>query len=147
MGGWICYLMCSEGVSFSTWSQTCGIWNFPKFLFNDGSLTLMYMASLMFLVSICASLSTMVKYSGLTGCPVVEVCMCMGEGVLRCSLYLSPRVLPDSPMYCSVQLVLGHLYLYMTPPLVSLESLYLGARSSCLTVFVPLKCAWIPCFL
>ena len=27
----------------------------------------------------------------------------MGEGALRCSLYLSPRVLPDSPMYCSVE--------------------------------------------
>ena len=70
----MCYLRCIEGVSFSTWSQTCGIWNFPKFLFSDGSLTLRYMASLMFLVSPCASLSTMVKHSGLTGCPVVEVC-------------------------------------------------------------------------
>ena len=35
------YLMCSEGVSFNTWSHTCGSWNFPKFLFKEGSLTLM----------------------------------------------------------------------------------------------------------
>ena len=55
------YLRCSEGVSFSTWSQNCGVCNFPKFLFSDGSLTLMYMASLMFLVSPCAFLSIMVK--------------------------------------------------------------------------------------
>ena len=55
------------------------------------------MASLMFLVSPCASLSTMVKHSGLTGCPVVDVCKCMGEGALRCSLYLSPSVHPQTP--------------------------------------------------
>ena len=140
-------LRCCEGLSLSTWSQTCGIWNFPKFLFKDRSLTSMYMASLMFLVSPCASLSTMVKHSGLTGCPVVEVCRCMGEGALRCSLYLSSRVIPDSPMYCSVQLMLGHLYLYMTSLLVSLWSLSFGAISSCLTVFVPLKCTWMPCLL
>ena len=121
-------------MSFSTWSQTCGSWNFPKFLFRDGSFTLIYMASLMFLVSPCASLSTMVKHSGLTGCPVVEVCKCMGEGALRCSFYLSPSVLPDSPMYCSVQQMLGHLYLYMTPLFVSLGSLSLGAMSNCLSV-------------
>ena len=98
-GGGLCYLNCSDGVSFSTWSQTCGSWNLPKFLFNYGSLTLMYMTSLMFLVSPCASLSTMVKHSGLTGCPVVDVCKCVGEGALRCSLYLSPSVLPDSPRH------------------------------------------------
>ena len=86
-GGRLYYLSHTDGVSFSTWSQTCGSWNFPKFLFNDGSLTLMYMASLMFLVSPCASLSTTVKHSGLTGCPVVDVFKWMGEGegALRCS--------------------------------------------------------------
>ena len=148
-GDGLYYLSCGDGVSFSMWSQTCGSWNFPKFLFNDGSLTLMYMASLMFLVSPYASLSIMVKHSGLTGCPVVDVCKCMGEGegALRCSLYFSPSVLPDSPMYSSVQLMLGHLYLYMTPLLVSLGSLSLGAISNCLTVFVSLKCTWMPCLL
>ena len=89
----------------------------------------------------------MLKHFGLTGCPVVDVCKCMGEGALRCSLYISPSFLPDSPMYCSVQLMLGHLYLYMTPLLVSLGSLSLGAISNCLTVFVTLKCTWMPCLL
>ena len=55
----------------------------PGSCVNDGSFTLMYMASLMFLVSPCASLSTMVKHSGLTGYPVVDVCKCMCEGSLR----------------------------------------------------------------
>ena len=105
------YFRCSEGVSFNNWSHTCGSWNFPKFLFKEGSLTLMHMASLMFLVKPCDSLSSMEKHSGLTGCPVADVCRCMGEGALRCSFYLSPSVLPDSPMYCSVQFIFGHLYL------------------------------------
>ena len=99
----------------------------------------MYTASLMFLINPCASLSTMEKHSGLTGCPDMDVCRCMCEGALRCSLYLSPRVLPDSPMYCSVQFMWGQLYLSMIPLLVSSGSLTLGAISSCLTVFVPLK--------
>ena len=131
------YLICSQGVSLSTWSHTCGSRNFPKFLFSDGSFTFMYMASLMFLMSPCASLSTMVKQSGLTRCPLVDVCRCMGDGALKCSLYLSPSDLPDSPMYCSIQLMLGHWYLQITPLLVSLGSLSLGAMSSCLTVLCP----------
>ena len=45
-------------------------------------MTLMYMASLMLLVNSCASLSTMEKQSWLNGCPVEDVCRCMGEGVL-----------------------------------------------------------------
>ena len=82
-----------------------------KFLYKEGSLTLMYMASLKFLVKLYNSLSTMKKDSGLIGCPVADVCRCMGEGAFRCSLYLSPSVLPDSLMYCSVQFIFGHLYL------------------------------------
>ena len=54
-------------------SQVCGSWNFPRFLWSEGSLTLMYMASLMFLAMPRVFLSTMEKQSGLTGCPVVVV--------------------------------------------------------------------------
>ena len=39
---------------------------------------------------------------------------------------LSTKVLPDSPMYSSGQLMCGHLNLYMTP-LLSLLSLSMGA--------------------
>ena len=35
------YFRCSEGVSFNTWSHTCGSCNLPKVLFKEGSLTLM----------------------------------------------------------------------------------------------------------
>ena len=88
----------------------CGSWNLPRFLLSEGWLILMYMASLMFFVMPWDSLPTMQKQSGLIGCPVVVVWRWMGDGALRCSLYLSPSVLPDSPMYFSVQLICGHLY-------------------------------------
>ena len=147
-GGWlVCYLRCSVGVSLSTWYHTWGSWNFPRFLFKEGSLTLMYIASFMFLAMPCASLSTIEKHSGLTGCPVEEVCRCIGEGALRCSLYLSPKVLPDYPIYSSVQFIVGHLCLQMTPLLANLGSLSLGAIRSCLIVLVPLKCTWKHCLL
>ena len=48
---WCYYLRCNEGLSCSTWSHIGGSWNFPNFLFRDGSFTLMYMASLIFLVN------------------------------------------------------------------------------------------------
>ena len=143
----MCYLSWSDGVSLSTRPHTGGSRNLPKFLLSDGSLTLMYMVSLMFLVSPCVSLPTMVKQSGLTGCPVVEVCWCMGDGTLWCSLYLSPSDLPNSSIYCSVQLILGHWYLYMMQLLINLGSLSLGAVSNCPTVFVPLKWTWMPSLL
>ena len=74
----------------------CGNWYFPMFLLSEGSLTLMNMASLMFLVLPCDSLCMMVKHSGLIGCPVVLLCWWMGEGTLRCSLTLN--------MQCSARL-------------------------------------------
>ena len=39
---------------------------------------------------------------------MVELCRCMGEGALKCSLILSPSALPDSPMYKVEQLMCGH---------------------------------------
>ena len=65
-----CYLSLSAGVSCRIWSNTCGSWYLPRLLFREGSLALMYTASLMFLVVSCASLWTMLKLSGLIGCPV-----------------------------------------------------------------------------
>ena len=44
------YINWKEGVFCRASSQMWGSWNFPRFLFMDGSLTLMIMASLMFLV-------------------------------------------------------------------------------------------------
>ena len=86
----------------------------PKLLFSIGSFTQMYMASVMFLVTPCDSLCTMVKQSGLTGCPVELMCWWMGDGAIICSLSLSPNVLPDSPIYSSGQFVWRHLNLEIT---------------------------------
>ena len=113
----LCYLSQSEGVSCKTSSQMCGIWYFPKFLLSEGSLTQIYIVSFMFLVTPCDSLSTMVKHLGLTGCPVEWLWWCIGDGAQRCSLSLSLKVLPDSPMYSSRQLMCGHLNLYIYTPL------------------------------
>ena len=70
VGGLQCYLSLSGGVSCRIWSHTCGSWYLPKFLFREGSLALMYMASLMLLVVPCAFLWTMLKQSVLIGCPM-----------------------------------------------------------------------------
>ena len=51
-----CYLRLSPGVSCSIWSHTCGSWYLPRFLFKEGPLALMYMASLMCLVVPCVSM-------------------------------------------------------------------------------------------
>ena len=61
------YKICHHWVCFSwrtvvlsrTSSHIWGKWNSPMFLLTDGSLSLMYMASLMVLVMLCASLLTM----------------------------------------------------------------------------------------
>ena len=102
MCGWmvkLSYLSLSDGVSWKKSSQMCGSLYFPKFLLTEGSLTCMYISSFMFLVTPCVYLSTMVKHSGLTGYPVKWLWWCIGDGVLRYSLSLSPKVLPDSPRY------------------------------------------------
>ena len=43
----VCYLSLSSGDLTSTSSHMCGSWYLPIFLFRDGSLTLINMASLM----------------------------------------------------------------------------------------------------
>ena len=125
---------------YRIWSHTCGSWYLPKFPFKEGSLALINMVSLMFLVVPCASLWTVLKQSGLLGCPVELVCWWMGDGALRCSLSLSTNALSVSPIYSSGQLMCGHLNLYMAPLFCSLVSLSLGDMSSVFTVLEPLMC-------
>ena len=64
-----------------------------------------------------------------------------------CSLNLSAKVLPDSPMYSSPHPCSLHWYLYMTPLLLLMESLSLGAMRRLLMVCPPLKCTCIPYLL
>ena len=109
------------------------------FLLSNGSFTLMKMASLMFLAMLLSSLPTIVKLSRETSWPVVFWWSMIGDGALMCSLYLSPNVLPDSPMYSSPQSTLPQLYLYITPLFLSMVSLSLGCTRRSLMVLPPLK--------
>ena len=70
----------------------------PMFWFNVGLFTCIKMYSLMVLACPCSSLPMMLKLLSVMLCPVCCMCIWMGEGCLRCSLDLSPRVLAVSPM-------------------------------------------------
>ena len=100
-----------SNMSYSTPSQMWGSWYLLSFLGKVGSLTLMFMASLMVLVIPYDSLSIMNKCSNLMKCSAVWEWPKMGEGALRCSLNLSPKFLPVSPMYSMVHPGWSHLYL------------------------------------
>ena len=91
--------------------------------------------------------STIVKLSRETSWPAVLCWSMMGDGALMCSLYLSPNVLPDSPMYSSSQSTLPHLYLYITPLFLSMVSLPLGCTRRSLMVLPPLKYTSTPYLL
>ena len=110
------YLSCIEGVSCSTSSHWWGRLYTP-FLLREESFTWMCMSSINVLVAPCASLSIMVKHSRSTWCPVVLLCRWMGDGALRCSLNLSPKVMLDSSMYCSGRTVLVWTFVMMITPL------------------------------
>ena len=58
-------------------------------------------------------LPIILKFSTDVVWPVVLLCSYIGDGAFKCSLYLSSNVLPDSPMYSSLQSVLPHLYQYI----------------------------------
>ena len=109
------------------------------FLLRDGSFTLMKIASLMFLAILLSSLPTILKLSRDISWPVVFWWSMMGDCALMCSLYLSPKLLPDSPMYSSSQSTLPHLYLYITPLFLSMVSLSFGCTRRSLIVLPPLK--------
>ena len=108
----ICFKFSSE-MSSRTSSQMCGRWYLPMFLLRDGLFTLMYRASFMVLKRFWSSLPSMEKLSIVTLWPQMLRWSCIGDGALRCSLYLSSKFLADSPIYSSSQSTLSHLYLYI----------------------------------
>ena len=146
-GSFIFYLSLSSEMLARTSSQTCGRWYLPTFLFKDGSLTLMYIASLIVLIWFKSSLPTISKLLMVIWWPLMLLWSCMGEGDFRCSLNLSPNVLEDSPIYSSSQSTLSQWYLYMTPLCFSMGSLSFGAIRSFLMVVPPLQCTCTPNFL
>ena len=98
-----CYFSLSSGEFISTSSHICDSWYLPIFLLRVGSLTLIWMASLMDLAKFWSSLPTMLKLSIDISWPVVLWWSWMGDGAFMHSLYLSANVLPYSQMYSSSQ--------------------------------------------
>ena len=141
------YFSCNSGDLASTSSQIFDSWKLPMFLLRNGSLTLMNIASLMFLAILLSSLPTILKLSRDTSWPMVLWWSMMGDGAVICSLNLSPKVLPDSPIYSSSQSTLPHLYLYITPLFLSMVPLSLRCTSRSLMVLPPLKYTSTPCLL
>ena len=130
-----------------TSSHMWGRWYLSLFLFRDGLLTLRHIDSFISLMRFWSSLPTILKLSSIVVWPTVLKRSYIGEGVLRCSLNLSPNVLADSPMYSSLHSTLSHLYLYMMPLFLVIWSLAFGANRRCLMVLPPLKYTCMPCFL
>ena len=54
----------------------------------------------------CSSLPIILKFSTDVVWPVALICSNIGDGAFKCSLYLSLKVLADSPMYSSSHSVL-----------------------------------------
>ena len=98
-------------------SQRCGRLYFPMFLFKVGLFILMYMASFTALAILWSSLPIILKFSTDVMWPVLFWCSCIGDDAFRCPLYLSSKVLADSPIYCSLQSIMSHLNQYI--PLLS----------------------------
>ena len=115
-----CLFKLRPGVLSKILSHMWGKLNLFMFLFNVGLLTLMNMDSLIFLAKLCPSLPIIWKLLWLVGWPVWLMCWQMGEGSIsiRCSLYLSPKVLEVSPMYSSSQERSPRWNQYMVPLLL-----------------------------
>ena len=93
----------SSGIVNNILSHMCGRLYFPMFLFRVGLLTLINMASWMVLAILFSSLPMILKLSIDVLWPLMFWWLNIGEGVFKCSRNLSPRVLPDSPTYSSLQ--------------------------------------------
>ena len=104
----------SSGMDCKILSYRCGRLYFPMFLFNVGLFTVMYMASFTALAILISSLPIILKFSTDVMWPVLFWCSCIGDGAFRCSLYLSSKVLADSPIYSSAQSILSHLNHYFS---------------------------------
>ena len=100
------YFIFSSGMLNNILSQMCGRLYFPIFLLSVGLFTLMYIDSLILLARLLSSLPIILKFSMDVSWPLMFWCWNIGEGAFKCSLYLSPNVIPDSPMYSSPQSML-----------------------------------------
>ena len=102
----IIYFIFNSGMVNNILSQMCGRLYFPIFLLRVGLFTLMYMDSLMALARLLSSLPIILKLSKVVSWPLLLCCRNIGDGAFRCSLYLSPNVFTDSPIYSSSQSII-----------------------------------------
>ena len=98
------------GVSCSIPSQLCGSWYLPRFLLRGvieaDKHGLLYGPG--DALGLPIYYGEAVKFDGMPCCVSMII---NGEGALRCSLYLSPKVLSVSPMYSILHPRMSHLYL------------------------------------
>ena len=136
------YLNLNSGDLTNTSSHICGSWYLSMFLFNDGTFTLISIASLMVLAILWSSLPTILHLM------TSDVVMVMGQWwSLHALSEPFCKVLPDSPMYSSSQFTLPHLNLQITPHFSRMVPLSLGCIRRSLMVLPPLKYILTPCFL
>ena len=106
---------------------------------NVSANTLMYIVSFTALAMLWSSLPIILKFSTDVMWPVLLWCSCIGDGAFRCSLYLSSKVVADSPIYSSSQSILSHLNQYITLLFFLMLSVSLHDTSKFLMGFLPLK--------
>ena len=82
-------------------------------------------------------LPIILKFSTDVVWPVALLCSNIVDGAFKCSLYLSSKVLADSPMYSSSHSVLPHLHQYMMLLCFLIPSLSFGNISKFFRVFPP----------
>ena len=87
----------SSGIVNNILTHMCGRLYFPMFLFRVGLLTLINMASWMVLATLFSSLPRILKLSIDVLWPLMFWWWNIGESVFKCSLNLSPKVLPRLP--------------------------------------------------
>ena len=104
----------SSGVFIRTASHMSGKLYLEVFLLRGSLLTLIYLDSFIVLVKHCSSLSITLQFSMVIGW-AVEWWPCIGDGVLKCSLYLSPNVLGGFPLSSSLQSSLSNVNQYIIP--------------------------------
>ena len=97
------FFIFSSGIVNSILSHICGRLYFPMFLFRVGLLTLINTASCMVLAKLFSSLPMILKLFIDVMWPLVFWCVNIGEGFFKCSLNLSPKVLPLSSIHSSSQ--------------------------------------------
>ena len=132
---------------YNTSSHIYGQRYLPIFHLRDGSLTVMNNPSLIALMKFCSSLPIMLTFLMSALCPEILQWLWMEKGDFWCSLNLSAKVIADSPIYSSSHPSSQNVNMCMTPLLMVIGSLYLGAMKKSFMVWSPVKCTCTQYFL